>query len=120
MRLDKKFVVVVAVSLGWALLVSAAFYRMAKSGARSHPASPEKQVVVAAQALEMGAVIKAESVRLIRMPEPLVPKGSFSKPEDVLDRPVISSIQPDEPILEARLALRGSGCGRACARSRCV
>jgi pilus assembly protein CpaB len=113
MRLDKKFVVVVGISLGWALLVSAAFYRMAKSGARPRPASPEQDVVVAAQPLEMGAVIKSGSVRLMRMPQPLVPKGSFSKPEDVLDRPVISAIQPDEPILEARLAVRGSGGGLA-------
>ena len=113
MRLDKKFVVVVGISLGWALLVSAAFYRMAKSGARPRPASPEKDVVVATQALEMGAVIKAESVKLIRLPEPLVPRGAFSKKEDVLDRPVISPIQPDEPILEARLAVRGSGGGVA-------
>jgi pilus assembly protein CpaB len=113
MRLDKKFVVVVGISLGWALLVSAAFYRMAKSGARPRPASPEKDVVVATQALEMGAVIKVESIKLIRVPDPLVPKGAFSKKEDVLDRPVISPIQPDEPILEARLAVRGSGGGVA-------
>jgi pilus assembly protein CpaB len=113
MRFDKKFVLVVGISLGWALLVSAAFYRMAKSGTRSRPASPEKEVLVAAQPLEMGAIIKADSIKSIRMPEPLVPRGSFSKKEDVLERPVISPIQPDEPILEARLAVRGSGGGVA-------
>lgn len=113
MRLDKKFLVVVGISLGWALLVSAAFYRMAKNGARSRPANPEKDVVVAAEPLEMGALIKAESVKSIRMPEPLVPSGSFSKKEDVLDRPVISPIQANEPIVEARLAIRGSGGGVA-------
>jgi pilus assembly protein CpaB len=113
MRLDKKFLVVVGISLGWALLVSAAFYHMAKSGARPRPATPEKEVLVAAEPLEMGAVIKAESVKSIRMPEPLIPRGSFSKKEDVLDRPVISSIQADEPIVEARLAVRGSGGGVA-------
>lgn len=113
MRLDKKFVLVVGISLGWALLVSAVFYRMAKSGTRSRAPIPEKDVVVAAQPLEMGAVIKADSIKSIRMPELLVPRGSFSKKEDVLDRPVISAIQPDEPILEARLAVRGSGGGVA-------
>jgi len=113
MRLDRKFLVVVGISLGWALLVSAASYRMAKNGARPRPATPEKDVVVAAEPLEMGAVIKVESVKLIHMPEPLVPKGSFAKKEDVLDRPVISSIQADEPVVEARLAIRGSGGGLA-------
>jgi pilus assembly protein CpaB len=113
MRLDKRFMLVVGISLTWALLVSAAFYRMAKSGARPRSASVEKDVVVAARGLEMGAVIKADSVKLVRMPQQLVPKGGFAKPEDVLDRPVISPIQPDEPILEARLAARGSGGGVA-------
>jgi len=113
MRLDKRFVVVVGLSLAWAVLVSAAFYWMAKRGPRPRPESAEKEVVVAAKALEMGAVIKAESVKLMRMPQQLVPKGGFNRAEDVLDRPVISPIEPDEPILEARLAARGSGGGVA-------
>ena len=41
------------------------------------------------------------------------PKGAFSKVEDVLDRPVISNILLDEPILEGRLAAKGSGLGLA-------
>jgi pilus assembly protein CpaB len=31
--------------------------------------------------------------------------------EDVLERPVISAIQADEPVVEARLAVKGSGMG---------
>ena len=31
----------------------------------------------------------------------------------MLDRPVISPIQPDEPVVEARIAAKGSGMGLA-------
>ena len=41
------------------------------------------------------------------VPESMVPAGAFTKVEDVLDRPVISPIQPDEPVVEARH--RGQG-----------
>jgi pilus assembly protein CpaB len=113
MRLDKRFLVVVAISLGWALLVSAGFYRMARNGGQQRASRNEKAVVVATQALDMGAVIKPESVKVVRMPEELFPKGGFSRLEDVVERPVISPVLPDEPIVEARLAIRGSGGGVA-------
>jgi pilus assembly protein CpaB len=41
------------------------------------------------------------------------PKGAFSKVEDVLDRPVISNMLLEEPVLEGRLAAKGSGLGLA-------
>ena len=113
MRLDKRFLVVVAVSLGWAFVVSAGFYRVARKGAVESRARNEKSVVVAAQALDMGAVIKPESVKVIQVPQELFPKDGFSRPEDVIGRPVISTVLPDEPVVEARLAERGSGGGVA-------
>ena len=47
------------------------------------------------------------------MPSSAFPKGAFSKAEEVIDRPLISNILMDEPILEGRLAVRGSGLGLA-------
>jgi pilus assembly protein CpaB len=41
------------------------------------------------------------------------PKGAFSKVEEVLERPVVSPILLDEPILEGRLAAKGAGFGLA-------
>jgi pilus assembly protein CpaB len=72
MRFDRRFFFVLGISLGWGLLVAAAFYR-----------------------------------------ESAVPAGSFARVEDVLDRPVINPIQPDEPVIEARIAAKGSGMGLA-------
>jgi pilus assembly protein CpaB len=111
MHLDKRFMTVLAVSLLWALLVAAVFYRLAgNAGGRRRPA-PEKQIVVATKAVPAGSVLDKESVALRGVPETVAPAGAFARVEDVVDRPVISAIEPDEPVVEARLAPKGSGMG---------
>jgi pilus assembly protein CpaB len=113
MRLDRRFLLVVGFSLAWAFVVSAVFYRVARGAGGRAPAANEKSVVVATAPLALGTMLKADMVKVVRMPESLVPKGAFAKPEEVLDRTVVSPIQPEEPMLEARLAARGSGLGLA-------
>jgi pilus assembly protein CpaB len=110
MHLDRRFLIIVGSSLLWGLIVSLAFYRIALGG-RS-PAQ-EKILVVAAQPLAPGAAIGAGAVRTMRVQANLYPKGGYSRVEDVMGRPVISSIEPDEPVVESRLAARGSGFGVA-------
>ena len=112
MRVDRRFTIVIGISLVWAFLVSAVFYRVASSSGGRQPANQSrKPVVIAAQALPLGTLIKPEAVKLSALPESLFPGGGFSKVEDVLERPVISPIQAGEPVVEARLAARGSGGG---------
>ena len=113
MRLDRRFVIVVGLSLVWAFVVSLVFYRAASKAGNKRPWQAEKQVVVAVETLPLGAVIRPESVKLGRVPESLFQRGGFSRIEEVVDRPVMSPIQPEEPVVEARLALRGSGGGVA-------
>lgn len=113
MRVDRRFVIVVGLSLVWALVVSLVFYRAAAGAGKKRPWQAEKSVVVAVEVLPLGAVIRPESVKLGRVPEKLFPRGGFSRIEEVLNRPVISPIQLEEPVVEARLALRGSGGGVA-------
>jgi pilus assembly protein CpaB len=113
MRLDRRFLIVVGLSLVWALVVSMVFYKAASSSGKKTVWQPEKPVVVAVEALPLGAVLRPESVRLGRLPEKLFPQGAFTKIEDVVDRPVMSPIQPNEPVIEARLGLKGSGGGVA-------
>jgi pilus assembly protein CpaB len=113
MRMDRRFVAMMTASLLWALLVAAVFYRMAGGAGRRGRAEAGRPLVVATQAVPLGAVLGRDSVKLRTVPESLFPAGGFAKIEDVLDRSVISTIQPDEPVLEARLAARGSGIGLA-------
>jgi pilus assembly protein CpaB len=70
-------------------------------------------VVVAAKPLQVGVSVKPDDIRVQKMPKESFPKGAFSKVEEVIDRPVVSNILLDEPILEGRLAARGAGMGLA-------
>lgn len=113
MQLDRRFVLVVGMSLIWALIVSGVFYRLAAGGRVAGSNGPEKPLVVASRPLPVGAVIDKDSVKATAVPDKLFPKGGFSRTEEVLDRGVISNIEPDEPVVEARLAAKGSGVGLA-------
>lgn len=113
MRIDRRFAIVVGLSLIWALLVSAAFYRVAGSRGRSQGPQEQKLIVVAVEPMPVGTVIKPTSVKLSGVPASFFPKGGFSRIEDVLERPVISPIQPEEPVVEVRIGARGSGGGLA-------
>lgn len=113
MRMDRRFWMVMTASLLWGLLVAGFFYRVASGTGRRARMGPQKPVVVAARELPLGAILSRESLRVRNVPESLFPAGGFSRIEDVLDRPVISAIQADEPVIEARIAARGSGLGLA-------
>jgi pilus assembly protein CpaB len=113
MRFDRRFVLALSISLAWALIVAGVFYRLAGSGAARARAAAQKKIVVAAKPLPMGATLDRASVKLRTVPEYLFPAGAHALVEEVLERPVISPIQPDEPIVDARLAAKGSGMGLA-------
>jgi len=103
-------------SLLFALVLSAVFYQMvvgARKGAAKSPEPALRDVVVAARALPVGVTLKADDVKLAKVPVDQFPNGGFEKIEDVLDRPVVSTILPEEPVREGRLAARGSGFGLA-------
>jgi pilus assembly protein CpaB len=107
--LDRRFLAVLATSVALATGVSAVFYRMVASarGGRTE----WKDTVVAVQAIATGSVVRPELVRIARLPAASVPKGAFSKVDDVIDRAVLSNVLPDEPVVEGRLAVKGGGFG---------
>src|SRR6202046_4680838 len=113
--MDRRFLTVLGVSLVFALVVSSVFYQMTarSSSAKRVEATDQKDVVVATRPLGVGWMIKPADVKIEKVPSDAFPKGAFAKVEDVLDRPVISNILLDEPILDGRLAAKGSGLGLA-------
>ena len=113
MHPGRRYFLVIGASLLWAFFVATAFYRLAGAGAHAKRAQPEKPLVVAVRELPLGTTLTRDAVKLRNVPENLFPKGGFSRVEDVLDRPVISAIQADEPVVEPRIAARGSGVGLA-------
>jgi len=113
--MDRRFLTVLGVSLLFALVVSGVFYQVSsRAGGPRRPKNLEsKDVVIAARPLQVGVSIKPDDVKIVRMPDEAFPKGGFGKVEEVIDRPVVSNILMEEPILEGRLAQRGSGLGLA-------
>ena len=113
--MDRRFLTVLGVSLVFALVVSSVFYQMTSRGSGPKKAEPTdtKDVVVATRPLGIGVMVKPADVKLTKVSADAFPKGAFSKVEEVLDRPVISNILLDEPLLEGRLAVKGSGLGLA-------
>jgi len=114
--MDRRFVTVLAVSLLFALAISGVFYQVVAGsgrGERRPPKIDKRNLVVATHALSVGGVLKAEDLKLTEVPVEEFPAGCFSKAEEVIGRPMASSILADEPIREGRLAPRGSGLGLA-------
>ncbi|MFN3323359.1 MAG: Flp pilus assembly protein CpaB [Bryobacteraceae bacterium] len=113
--MDRRFLTVLAVSLVFALIISGIFYQMAARGSGSARQEPTDlvDVVIAAKPLPVGVTIKPDDIKLTKVPGAQFPRGGFSKVEDVIDRPVVSNILLDEPLMEGRLAARGSGLGLA-------
>jgi pilus assembly protein CpaB len=112
--MDRRFLTVLGVSLVFALVVSSVFYQVSsKSGGRKVEGAELADVVIAARPLSAGLTVKAADLKVVKMPKSHYPKGAFSKVEDVIDRPVVSPVLLEEPILDGRLAPRGSGVGLA-------
>ncbi|MBS1875019.1 MAG: Flp pilus assembly protein CpaB [Acidobacteria bacterium] len=114
--MDRRFLTVLAVSLVFALVVSAIFYQItARAGGSPKPAQAVemKDVVIAGKPLAVGVTIKREDLKVIQVSKDAFPKGAFAKVEEVIERSVVSNILVDEPVIEGRLAARGSGLGLA-------
>ncbi len=113
--MDRRFLTVLGVSLLFALVISAVFYQMTARAGSPKKTEPTdlKDIVLAAKPLSVGTTVKPADIKLGKIPASAFPKGAFAKPEEVIDRPLISNILMDEPVLEGRLAVRGSGVGLA-------
>jgi pilus assembly protein CpaB len=113
--MDRRFLTVLGVSLVFALVVSSVFYQMTahSSNAPKPDQTNQKDLVVTTRPLGVGVLVKPADVKVVKISPDGFPKGAFGKVEDVLDRPVISNILLEEPVLEGRLAVKGSGLGLA-------
>lgn len=82
---------------------------------RNRLGGPEHKVtavVAAATDIKLGTVLRNVDLRTIEIAGPL-PQGAILKPADAIGRGVISDLYSGEPVLESRLAPKGSGGGLA-------
>ncbi|MDQ6678259.1 MAG: Flp pilus assembly protein CpaB [Acidobacteriota bacterium] len=109
--MDRRFLIVLILSAGLAACVAGVLYRVA---ATSRPAPiATRAVVVAAANLPLGNKIRRADLKLVFMPEAMLPRNSFSRVEDVQERSVIGAIFQDEPVLKDRIAAPGALSGLA-------
>lgn len=68
-------------------------------------------VVVAAQDVDIGSALAKGQLTVVAWPSTSVPKGSLSRPEELLGRVVNTSLARGEPVLETKLAPVGAKAG---------
>lgn len=69
------------------------------------------RAVVASKDLPVGTVLAEADVRVIEWPGNAVPPGLVSAPQDAIGRGLVTGIRLNEPLLESKLAPRGTGGG---------
>ncbi|HEX8985637.1 MAG TPA: Flp pilus assembly protein CpaB [Bryobacteraceae bacterium] len=113
--MDRRLITVLGVSLLLALVVALIFYSMLRGAGRGQRRVKVEMtdLVVAAHPLPVGISLAAADLKVVQVPVAQFPAGCFSRIEQVVARPVASSILAEEPVREARLAPKGSGLGLA-------
>lgn len=94
----------IAIVAGLAAVVLAARWMQSQKSAVG-------RVAVAAVEISLGSSITPEMVKLIDWPQGVQPPGAFGELEKLHGRVVTGSVQPGEPVLEARLAPVGTKGG---------
>jgi len=75
------------------------------------PGDPMIDVVVAAQAIEMGVSLTKERVKVIAWPARNQIAGAFANVADVVDRGLVAPVAENEPITKSKLAPKEAGGG---------
>jgi pilus assembly protein CpaB len=102
-------VLLIAVVVGGAL--SYAVYNFLQSRPVTVVRTPEKNVVVSVGALPLGTLLKDEHLKFVSWPATSLPPGYFERKDDLLSRGLVQPVVENEPILESKLAPKGSGAG---------
>jgi len=93
----------------------AAFLALRYMRQQTAPLTPQEparqQMVVAARALPVGSVITAEDVKTISWSGGQLPPGYIGSPAQVVGRGLLTSVEPNEPLLAGKLAAEGTGGG---------
>src|SRR5207302_1312259 len=81
------------------------------SRGKSAPVTEMQDVLVAAKDLKIEEVIKPAAVKVVQMAKTAVPAGAFSSVKDAEERWVQYAMLEGEPIIDRKLAARGSPPG---------
>jgi pilus assembly protein CpaB len=111
MNRELRTILVLVVALAAAGLASFAVYRAVQRMPVKEVEIATQQVVVAAKALPVGALIGPGDVRLVAWPARSPVAGGLAKVEDAVGRGLLNPVAENEPLTESKLAPRGAGAG---------
>jgi pilus assembly protein CpaB len=100
------------IALVVAILATGLFYGLFVNKLSSNSGNGNT-LVVAAKPLKPGTILQTADVKTIPWPATEVPKGNYSKTDDVMGATVFDTIGEGEPVLESRLASANSAAGAA-------
>lgn len=70
-------------------------------------------VVVASVDIPRGGMITSDQITTREFPKDMAPTGALLKPDEAIDRAVLTPLVKGEPVLDGKLAQKGSGRGLA-------
>jgi pilus assembly protein CpaB len=107
MQLRSLLIVGFALLCGGAAAVGVSVFGAPKAGAS------QEMLIMTAMDIPRGQTIEADMVRARPYPKELAPPGVLTKIEDVVGRATLVPLVKDEPVLDTKLAVKGSGRGLA-------
>ena len=111
MNRQKRHLVVLVVAVATATIASVGVYRAVdRMPVREVPLA-HQSVVVAARALALGTRLTEHDVKVVAWPAASPLAGAFASVSDVVNRPLITSVLENEPLVPAKLAPREGGAG---------
>jgi pilus assembly protein CpaB len=111
MNRNTRTLIVLAVAVVMAGLASFGVYMAVRSMPVREVEVATARAVVAARPLPVGMMVTKDDVKVVPWPAANVIPGSFTEPERVVNRGVVSALAENEPLTEAKLAAVGSGAG---------
>ena len=91
-------------ALGW-------MKKQSQQQVRQAPVVPTSPVVVAAKDIEVANALRADQLSVVQWPQDRTPKGGFARLEEVTGRVSVLAMGAGEPVLEPKLAPKGTPAG---------
>jgi pilus assembly protein CpaB len=110
--MNRRLMTVLTFALVLALGVSFLVYRVMGKKMANERTVQVTRIIAASNDLKIGTILTAANLTTMEI-SGSVPKGAIVKPEDAVGRGVVADIYQGEPILDGRLAPKGSGGGLA-------
>jgi pilus assembly protein CpaB len=110
--MNKRFLTVLIFALGVSGVATFLIARVIQGRFSASKQETGTQILVAAHDMGVGTLIKEGDLKSAAWTGPVSPQA-IVKPDEIIGRGVISNIYAGEPIIETRLAPKGSGAGLA-------